>query len=228
MERAAAYMEARIGRTAFAVVDSSGRELGLNMHETFVSASVVKAMLLVGYLRALAAAHESIGATSEALLYPMIHVSDNHRASLVWERIGNSGLEDVAHRAGMTDFVLGADWANEEISAADQARFFFRMNSMIPRRFRTYARSLLSGIDSAESWGIPAIARPRWQTFFKGGWRRTGEGQLVSQIAWLEQGRRKLAIAVMTVSDPSMAYGEETIEGVTARLLSARPGAGTA
>jgi hypothetical protein len=190
------------------------------MHEPYVSASVVKAMLLVAYLRALAAAHETVGATSQSLLYPMIHVSDNHAASLVGERVGTSGLEDVVHRARMTDFVLGANWANEEISAADQAKFFFKMNSMIPRQFRAYAQTLLSAIDLNESWGIPAVARPAWQVYFKGGWRRTGEGQLVSQIAWLQQGRRKIAIAVMTVHDPSMSYGEQTIEGVTQLLLA--------
>jgi hypothetical protein len=180
-------------------------------------------MLLVAYLRRLAVRHEQVGSLSQALLYPMIHVSDNHAASATWRIVGDDGLEDVAHRAGMSDFDLGPDWANEEISAADQARFFFRMDSLIPPQFRAYAHSLLSGIDPSESWGIPAAARPAWRVFFKGGWRGTDEGQLVTQIARLQRGSRQIAIAVMTVSDPSMEYGEETIEGVAARLLTARP-----
>jgi hypothetical protein len=223
IERAAAYLHTRTGRTAFAVVDSSGRELGLNEHSHFLSASVVKAMLLVAYLRRLAARHESVGSLSQALLYPMIHVSDNNAASATWHIVGDDGLEDVADRAGMVDFELGHDWANEEISAADQARFFFRMDSLIPPQFRAYARSLLSGIDPSQSWGIPAEARPAWRVFFKAGWRGTDEGQLVTQIARLESGPRRIAIAVMTVSDPSMEYGEETIEGVAARLLTGKP-----
>jgi hypothetical protein len=219
MERAASYMQARAGNTAFAVVDTHGHEYGLNMHRTYVSASVTKAMLLVAYLRDLNGQHGQLGSTSQRLLYPMIHVSDNHAAEAVWDIVGNTGLRAVAAKAGMTDLTLGVDWANEQISAADQARFFYRINGLIPRRFRTYARSLLSGIDPTESWGIPAAARPTWRVYFKGGWRGTAQGQLVSQVGSLERGRSKIAIAVMTVTDPSMAYGEETIAGVAARLL---------
>jgi beta-lactamase class A len=219
MQRASTYLQARLGETAFAVIDSRGREFGLNMHRTFVSASVVKAMLLVAYLRTLGNQHGSLGYESQSLLYPMIHVSDNKAASAVEQRVGDSQLKDVAHAARMTDFALGSDWANDEISAADQARFFYHMDSLIPREFRSYARELLAGIDPTESWGIPAAARPRWEVYFKGGWRRTGTGQLVSQVARLEQRRRRIAIAVMTDTDPSMSYGEETIDGVTARLL---------
>ncbi len=219
MERAASYMQARAGSTAFAVVDTHGHEYGLNMHQPFVSASVAKAMLLVAYLRDLNGQHGQLGPTSQRLLYPMIHVSDNRAAEAVWDSVGNAGLRSVAAKAGMTDLTLGVDWANEQISAADQARFFYRINGLIPRRFRAYARSLLSGIDPTESWGIPAVARPAWRVYFKGGWRGTARGQLVSQVGSLERGHNRIAIAVMTVTDPSMAYGEETIAGVTARLL---------
>jgi hypothetical protein len=138
----------------------------------------------------------------------------------VWTRVGDDGLTDVARAAGMRDFSFGANWANESMSPADMARFFYRMDSLIPRRFRGYARQLLSDIDPTESWGIPAAGRPRhWRVYFKGGWRRTGDGQLVSQVARLERQHRRIAIAVMTVEDPSMGYGEETIAGVTSRLL---------
>jgi hypothetical protein len=218
---AARYLAGRTGRTAFAVVDSEGRLSGVNMHWTFVSASVVKAMLLVGYLRMLdARGQHFVDAASNAFLYPMINVSDNTAATHTWSIVGDSGLYAVARAAGMTDFSIVGIWANAQISAADQARFFFEMDSLIPREFVGYARTLLSTIASYESWGIPAVARPMgYAVFFKGGWLSTGLGQLVHQVARLERPGRVFSIAVMTDGDPSMGYGIDTIQGVTAALL---------
>jgi hypothetical protein len=214
---AAHFLETRAGRTAFAVVDSHGMLGGLNLHRTFVSASVVKAMLLVAYLQLSSRDHRGI---DSGLLYPMIHVSDNSAATAVWSIVGNGGLYSVAHQAHMTDYSVSGDWASSQISAADQARFFYNQDSLIPPRFRGYARYLLSTISADQSWGIPSVARPRgWRVFFKGGWRGTGLGQLVHQSARLERPGRTIAIAVMTDGDPSMGYGEETIAGVTQRLL---------
>jgi hypothetical protein len=214
------YLNRRGGYTGFAVIDSEGRISGEHLHRTFVSASVVKAMLLVAYLRELAARHSGLDAGARSLLEPMIHVSDNNAATAVWERVGDPRLRELALRAGMSDFSIVGIWANAQISPADQARYFFEMESLIPPQFRHFARHLLSHIAGYESWGIPAIARPRgWTVFFKGGWRETGRGQLVHQVARLQRDGERLAIAVMTDGDPSMGYGIETIQGVTERLL---------
>ncbi len=218
------YLNRRIGYTAFAVIDTEGRLHGEHIQRTFVSASVVKAMLLVAYLRKLDAEHLGLDSESRALLEPMIHVSDNEAATAVWERVGDPRLRRLAHRAGMSDFSISGIWANAQISAADQARYFFEMDSLIPRQFRSFVHKLLSHIAGYESWGIPAVGRPRgWAVFFKGGWRETGRGQLVHQIARLQQSGKRIAIAVMTDGDPSMGYGIETIEGVAARLLRGHP-----
>ncbi len=218
------YLDRRSGYTGFAVVDSEGRMSGQHIHRTFVSASVVKAMLLVSYLDKLAAQHRGLDSGSRALLEPMIHISDNEAATAVWARVGDVRLRALARRAGMTDFSISGIWANAQISAADQARYFFEMESLIAPQFRHFARHLLSHIAAYESWGIPAVARPRgWTVFFKGGWRETGRGQLVHQIARLQRPRTRIAIAVMTDGDPSMGYGIDTIQGVTARLLHGRP-----
>lgn len=72
------------------------------MHETFVSASVTKAELLVAYLRMLAREHRGLDVSAQSLLYPMIHQSDNHAASAVWRLVGDDGLRDVAASAQMT------------------------------------------------------------------------------------------------------------------------------
>jgi hypothetical protein len=220
---AAAYLSGRAGRTAFAVVDSEGRLSGVHEHWTFVSASVVKAMLLVAYLRRLhAQGQHTVDSYSDSFLYPMINVSDNSAATQTWSIVGDGGLGAVAIAAGMTDFSIVGIWANAQISAADQARFFFEMDSLIPAEFRGYARYLLSTIVGYESWGIPAVARAhRYAVFFKGGWRGTALGQLVHQVARLERPDHSFAMAVMTDGDPSMGYGIDTIQGLTNALLTA-------
>jgi hypothetical protein len=221
---AARYLRARTGFTSFAVVGSENRLYGEHVHRRFVSASVVKAMLLVAYLQKVHNEGRGLNSNDRSILYPMIHVSDNNAATRAYNFVGDSGLYSVARQSGMEDFSVSGFWANAMISAADQAQFFFGMDKLLPHRFRGYADYLLSHIAGYESWGIPAVARPRgWKTFFKGGWRGTARGQLVHQVARLEQGHNQIAIAVMTDGDPSMGYGIETIQGVTRRLLRGHP-----
>ena len=63
-----------------------------------------------------------------------------------------------------------------------------------------------------------AVARPEFRVYFKGGWLAEVEG-LVNQAARLERRGITFSLAVLTTHDPSMEYGERSIEGVTARLL---------
>jgi hypothetical protein len=77
------------------------------------------------------------------------------------------------------------------------------------------------GIDPAQSWGVPTVARPRWQVFFKGGWLPM-EG-VFNQVARLERPGVMFTIAVLSSGEPSMSYGEQTIEGVAGALLGNRP-----
>jgi hypothetical protein len=215
------FLDTRAGRNGFAVVDTAGHLSGVRMHDRFHSASLVKAMLLVAYLRQLAAEHRGLDASSTALLYPMIHVSDNGAASAVFAIVGGAGLTALARAAGMTDFALdpGGAWGLTEISAADQARFFYEQDSLIPAPFVAYARGLLSGISADQSWGIPAAARPAFEVFFKGGWLPE-TGWTVNQAARLERPGQTFALSVLTSGDPSMVYGEQTLQGATARLLN--------
>jgi beta-lactamase family protein len=220
---AARYLSGRAGEHAFAVYDNRHRLSGLDVHRRFHSASVVKSMLLVAYLQTLAAERRSLDAASRALLYPMIHSSDNDAASAVHAVVGNAGLERVARQAGMVDFQASAGWwALSEVSAADMARFFYVQDRLTPGQFVGYARWLLSHVEPDQSWGIPTVARPAgFEVFFKGGWLPRSEA-LVNQAARLERGRDTFAMAVLTREDPSMPYGEETLAGVAARLIRGR------
>jgi hypothetical protein len=216
------FLDTREGRTSLAVVDSQGHLSGVHLYEPFQTASVVKVMMLVAYLQMLNAQRRDLRAADTSLLYPMIHISDNDAASAVLAIVGDGALARVARESGMGDYAPGVGWwAYTQTSAADQARFFFALDQLIPSRFYGYARGLLSGIEPSQSWGIPPLARPRWQVFFKTG-ALPSEG-LFNEVARLERPGVTFTIAVFTSGDPSMSYGEQTIQGVAAVLLGDAP-----
>jgi hypothetical protein len=208
------YARTRAGTVAFAVLDQHGRLRGLRRTLQFPSASVVKAMLMVAVLRRADRAHLSAG--ERDLLRRMITVSDNDAASAIYAQVGGAGLRAVARAAGAKRFADVGNWADAQLTAADQARFFLRFDALVPAAHRRYARKLLSSIVSWQRWGIPPAASAHgMKVFFKGGWR-TG---IVHQVALLERGGRRIALAVLTSGAPSMAYGEQTIEGIARRVL---------
>lgn len=213
------YAKARAGIVSFAVMGTDGQIRGRNVNRAYVTASVVKAMQLVAYLRKLDAHHQPLTREDKAVLYPMIHVSDNGAATTIYHRIGNAALYRLARKAGMTNFSVHFIWADAQITPADQVRFFHRLNKLTPPRFLSYARDLLRTVTHYQSWGIPEIARPDWRVFFKVGCRDTRRGKLVHESARLERGGQSLAISVMTDGDPSFPYGVETIRGITRTLL---------
>ena len=217
---AADFLNRRAGVTSFAVVNDLGQLSGVRVHERIESASVVKVMMLVSYLQRLSAEHRGIDAQSNAILYPMIHISDNDAATDVFDAIGGyPALERIARKAGMSDFVPGVGWwAYTQTSAADQARFFYQLDGLVPAQFLGYALNLLATIEPSQSWGVPPVARPSWAIFYKTG-ALPSQG-LFNEAARLERNGVMFALCVLTTGDPSMGYGEDTIEGVGADLLS--------
>ncbi len=219
VKEARRYAKGRAGIVSFAVT-GTGRPRGLLERRTYVSASVVKAMLLAARLQDRARDGHPLSRRDRFLLGRMIRMSDNEDATAIYRAVGDAGLLRVARAAGMERFsILRPTWASAQITAADQVRLFSRLDAVVPPRFHGYPRKLLASIVPEQSWGIPQAARPRFRVFFKGGWRPTGRGELVHQAALVEDAKRRAAIAVLTDGNPSMAYGEETVEGVARRLL---------
>ena len=219
------WLRQRRGVASFAVSDSRGRLRGLAPRRTYVSASVVKAMLLVAYLRRIG--NRRPGPVERTLLGPMIRVSSNGAATSIFGRLGARPLNGLARRAGMRDFSVPGGWPSAQISAGDQARFFRRFDRLTPRRSRGYARRLLAAVDRRQRWGFPRTAlRTGFKAFFKLGWRSTGRGQLVHAAGLFERRDLRVSLAVLTDGNPSHAYGTVTIRGVARRIF--RPAAGPA
>lgn len=221
--RAAAYADRRRGDVRFAVVDPGGRMYRHHATRTAASASVFKAMLLVTYLRRASVKDRSLHQSDQDLLGPMIRRSDNETATRVRDIVGRDAVERLARAAEMRDFRWNWTWGLSRISARDQALFFYRLEDYIPGRHEDYARRLLSSIVSWQRWGV-AQARPDgWELFFKGGWG-IATGRVNHQVAFLERGDDRVALAILTEWSPDHEYGTESLEGVARRLLEGLPG----
>ena len=217
---AAAFVDRRQARVAFALVDQAGVVRGVRLQTRFLSASLVKAMLLVAYLNQADVIARPLTEPERQLLAAMIQRSDNDAATAVRDLVTNDGLREVARRAGMLHFTPARSWGSSRITAADQARFFFGLDALVPELHRPFARQLLTTIIPSQRWGIPAATPPGWTVFFKGGWR-PANGWVVNQAAFLEGPPGRIAIAILSDHNPSFAYGTRTLRGVAARLLIA-------
>ena len=211
------YAGERAGSVSFALRTES-RLQGYRVQRSVPSASVLKAMLMVAYLRRLGVRDRALGPGDRALLAPMIRWSDNATATRVRNLVGNRALRRLARRAGMRRFRTAPIWGQSRIDAADQSRFFLRIDSFVPQRHRAYAMRLLGSIVPSQRWGIARVRPPGWALYFKGGWG-SGTGAVDHQVALLRRGSQRVAVAILTTGSPSHAYGKETLRGVAARLL---------
>jgi hypothetical protein len=217
---AAAFARSRTGSVSFALVDERRKLHGLAADAGYSSASLVKAMLLTAYLNQRGVRGRGLHPAERKLLGPMIRVSDNDAASAVYERIGSGSLARLAGRAGMTHFETNPVWGGCQVTARDQARFFYRLRSLLPKRHRSYALGLLARIVAAQRWGIPRASPPGWRVHFKGGWFRDGDGGWrVHQAALLRLGGRRISVAVLSSGAPTFGYGAATVEGIAGRLI---------
>jgi hypothetical protein len=211
------WAKTRQGSITFAVRTDAGL-WGRGLERQVPSASVFKAMLLVSYLRQRSVRRRDLTAADKALLAPMIRRSDNVAATRVRDIVGNAAVVRLAHRVGMSRFRIAQVWGLSQITANDQTKYFLHIDDFVPRRHRRYAMHLLRTIVPSQRWGFAQVIPAGWTLYFKGGWG-SGSGAVDHQVGLLQRGEDRVAIAVLTLNNPSHDYGKATLRGVAKRLL---------
>jgi hypothetical protein len=220
------YAQARSGTITFAVVDEAGRLHGHHAHAVAPSASVLKAMLLVAYLRRADVRGRDLERWERDLLRPMIQRSDNAAASRMVGLVGQARLDALAKAAGMEHFRLHWPiWGESEITPRGQALFFHRIDHLVPARHRRYAMHLLATVVPSQRWGVGRVPHGLWNLYFKGGWG-SGTGLVDHQVALYRAGGERFSLALFTRFDPNHEYGKETLRGLATRLLRGVPAPG--
>ncbi|UJA20765.1 hypothetical protein HJD18_11465 [Thermoleophilia bacterium SCSIO 60948] len=216
------FARSRKGQTRFTAVDMRGRARSFRGGATVEAASVMKVLYLVAYLRM--HRDEAVSDSDKRILGPMIRESNNRAAREIQARIGGSRVDRLARKADMTHFRRSEPyWGLSRIATVDWARFMFRLERYTPRRHTDYAKRLLASIVARQRWGVGAVAPRGWRLMFKGGWG-VGDGKVQNQVALLERGKRRVALAVFTDGGALTAgYKRTTIAGVSERLLRGLP-----
>jgi hypothetical protein len=211
------YAKHRHGIITFAV-RTPHHVWGYRITRTEPSASVLKAMLLVAYLRHVDVRDRALTNHDRALLVPMIRRSDDRAAGRILNYVGYYGLRAVAKRVGMRHFVTASPWGRSRVEASDQTLFLLNIDRFIPARHRDFAMGLLGSIVPSQRWGIAKVRPHGWSLYFKSGWG-AGTGWVDHQVALLRRGTGRVSVAILTHYDGSHAYGKATLQGVAARLL---------
>ena len=220
------YAESRAGTISFAVVDEAGRLHGYHARAVAPSASVLKAMLLVAYLRRDDVRRRPLEQWERDLLAPMIRRSDNAAASRIVQLVGEARLNALARAAGMEHFRLRWPiWGQSEITPRGQALYFQRIDRLVPARHRGYAMHLLATIVPSQRWGVGRVPHDGWRLYFKGGWG-SGTGLVDHQVGLYQAGGERFSLALFTRFNPDHEYGKETLRGLAARLLRGLPAPG--
>lgn len=221
----------RAGRVSFSV-RGAGVKRSYEGSDRYHSASVVKAMLLVAYLRKYS--DRELRDSERERLKIMIRRSHNDAATAVRDEVGNGALEAIAARLGFRCFATDSSWGATEICSRDMALFMKKIEGELPSRHRGFAMTLLKRIVTKQRWGIAEVTRRSgWTPFFKGGWHDYAPGEWrVHQIALLRgPGREELAIAILGNGQPSKKYGITTVRkvarAVIGPLVKRRPGRGS-
>jgi hypothetical protein len=216
-----AFLAARRGAITAAVYNARSRRLFVyhpGVHED--EASIAKVDILATLL------HERGGplpSPDSGDAEAAIDDSDNDAAQDLWQAAGGDPAIATFNRAaGLTETVLDPRgvWGHDETTAADQVRLLRSLTAaspLLPASARRYELGLMRHVSSPQAWGVSAGVLAPATVALKNGWLAPDNetGWQVNSIGAVRGRYRHYLIAVLTSGDPSMAYGVETIDGIS-------------
>jgi hypothetical protein len=184
-------------------------------------ASIAKVDILATALYQAQQRSTTLSATQQELATEAIEESDNDAAEDLWQDDGgNPGIAAFDAKAGMTQTILDPQgaWGIYESTARDQIRLLKHIalpNHLLSDASRAYELGLMHNVEASQDWGVSAGLLAPATVALKNGWLPVGPGWEVNSIGAVTGRYRDYLIAVLTSDDPSMAYGVDTIEGIS-------------
>jgi hypothetical protein len=187
------------------------------------TASIVKADILETLLHQAEIADQPLNDNETDLVQGMIENSNDDDATDLWNLVGGSSAVAAYDReAGLTQTVPGADgfWGETTTSAADQIRLLRQLivpRGLLNRASQDYQLGLMENVEADQAWGVSGGVPSGVNIALKNGWvpLTSATNWEVNSIGRVKGHGQKYLIAVLTVHDPSEAYGIQTIDGLS-------------
>ena len=219
-----AFLRTRAGNITAAVYNvGSGRLFLYRPGVAEAEASIAKVDILATLLLQAQLNGEALSLGQRQLAAAAIEDSDNKDGQLLWnEAGGNPAIGAFNARAGMTQTVLdpAGVWGLYQTTARDQIRLLRQLalpGGLLGAPARSFELGLLRRVTAVQAWGVSAGVLAPASVALKNGWLPVAAegGWQVNSIGLVSGRFRHYLIAVLTSGNPSMAYGAETIEGIS-------------
>ncbi|MGW8953962.1 serine hydrolase [Streptomyces sp. NPDC055709] len=185
---------------------------------------MVKVTILSALLHHTAQAGRSLTAQERGLATSMITRSNNAATSVLWKRIGRSGLKLFALAAGMhsTRFGPGGLWGLTQITAEDQLKLLNILstrNTVLDEAARVYATTLMTHVVPEQRWGVTAGFDGPSPAAVKNGWLPRAYHQWrVHSIGTFGTGDSSYSLVILSDGHTTFSQGQHTIEAL-ARVI---------
>lgn len=223
---AAKIAVARKGFVAAAVIDTdTGAFFSFQGTRQFPMYSIAKVPIMLAVLDRAVRENRRAELWEQNLIESMIQVSDNGAASQLLESVGGApAVNRYLRRIGINNTTFNSEaWGESTTTAQDMARLMTKLGTcsiLIPRLCR-YALQTMQHVIPSQRWGVSAAAPSSASVSLKNGWYPQNNGWAINSIGLITSPHKQIAIAVLTKSDPSQAYGQTTTERVSAEIGNA-------
>jgi beta-lactamase class A len=239
------YLGHRQGVITAALYDARTKRIwAYNPRSLQYTASIVKVQIMGTALWEAQAKGGPPPPAEAALMVPMIEHSDNTSATTLLTDVGGpaavlrfdraAGLTSTAPHAALPA-IPGTPgwpaWGLTTTTARDQvvllSRFAYR-NRLLTGANRRYGLSLMEHVEAGQNWGVSAGVAPGATVALKNGWLpffatlplAAAGGYQIDSVGWVRGHGRDYLLAVLTRDNPTMQYGIDTIQAISARIYA--------
>jgi beta-lactamase class A len=211
---------ATVPEFSVAVLDrKTGQRYSFRGTEKYETASVVKVQVLACLLLTAQDADRDLTATELALAKRMIRLSDNDATTSLFSKLGKAtAIGRCNKRLGLTQTVVNSAWGLTRTTVDDQVKLLSELvdtKGPLDADSRKLAYTLMSTVDAAQDWGVPAAATTGEKFTVKNGWlQRSTESNrwIINSVGRITGGDTDVSIAVLSHNHGSMSGGIAVVQ----------------
>jgi len=211
---------ATVPEFSVAVLDKkTGAKYSFRGSEKYETASVVKVQVLACLLLTAQDNDRDLSSTELALAKRMIRLSDNDATTSLFTRLGKApAINKCDKRLSLTQTTVNSAWGLTKTTVDDQVKLLAQLvstKSPLDEDSRELAHTLMSTVDDAQDWGVPAAAQSGEDFTVKNGWlpRSTESNRwIINSVGRITDDDTDVSIAVLSHGHTSMSGGISVVE----------------